>query len=199
MTSPLPISTADQPSLTTTTPAFRAAISRLTTSIRHSLSQSRPWSELLDRSALSRPDSVTDAASRIRKNLSYFKLNYTTLLAVILSFSLFTNPLSLILLLLLLTAWAKLYLMNNNGPLVLFGRTFSDVEKLGVLIVLTVVVVFLTSVGSVLITASMIGFTVICVHGAFRAPEDLFLDDQDPVGNAGLLSFLGGPAAPSIA
>uniref|UniRef100_A0A2P2NHK7 PRA1 family protein n=1 Tax=Rhizophora mucronata TaxID=61149 RepID=A0A2P2NHK7_RHIMU len=73
----------------------------------------------------------------------------------------------------------------------MFGRTFSDRETLGILVVLSVVVVFLTSVGSVLISALMAGVAIVCVHGAFRAPEDLFLDEQEPA-VTGFLSFLGG-------
>ncbi|GLT89241.1 hypothetical protein SLE2022_072320 [Rubroshorea leprosula] len=181
------------------TPAFRAFISRLSSSIRHGLSQRRPWTELIDRTSMSRPDSLSEAYSRIRKNLSYFKVNYVTLLAVVLAFSLLSHPLSLLVLLGLLAAWLFLYLFRpSDQPLVLFGRTFSDRETLGVLVVLTVFVVFLTSVGSLLMSALMVGAAIVCLHGAFRVPEDLFLDDQEPV-NAGLLSFLGGAASSAAA
>ncbi|CAL9118957.1 unnamed protein product [Musa acuminata var. zebrina] len=47
------------------TPAFRIFLSRLSDSIHRSLSNRRPWSELVDRSAFSRPDSLADAASRL--------------------------------------------------------------------------------------------------------------------------------------
>ncbi|GLT92912.1 hypothetical protein SLE2022_107230 [Rubroshorea leprosula] len=180
------------------TPAFRAFISRLSSSIRHGFSQRRPWSELIDRTSMSRPDSLSDAYSRIRKNLSYFKVNYVTLLAVVLAFSLLSHPLSLLVLLGLLAAWVFLYLFRpSDQPVVLFGRTFSDRETLGALVVLTAFVVFLTSVGSLIISALMVGVGIVCLHGAFRIPEDLFLDDQEPA-NAGFLSFLGG-AASSVA
>ncbi|KAK9140511.1 hypothetical protein Scep_010192 [Stephania cephalantha] len=38
-------------------------------------------------------------------------------------------------------------------------------------------VVFLTSVGFVLISKLMLGFEILFAHGAFRVLEDLFLDD----------------------
>nr|GEX44491.1 PRA1 family protein B3-like [Tanacetum cinerariifolium] len=38
---------------------------------------------------------------------------------------------------------------------------------------------------------------VLCVHGAFKVPEDLFLDEQEPV-NGGFLSFLGGAASNAV-
>ncbi|XP_059627934.1 PRA1 family protein B3-like [Cornus florida] len=181
------------------TPAFRSFITRLTSSVRQGLAQRRPWLELVDRSSLARPDSLTDAASRIRKNFSYFRVNYVTLLALVLALSLLSHPLSLLVLLGLLASWFFLYLFRpSDQPIVLFGRTFTDRETLGVLVVSTIVVVFLTSVGSLLISALLVGLAIVCTHGAFRVPEDLFLDDQEPA-NAGFLSFLGGAASSAAA
>lgn len=183
------------------TPAFRAFLSRLSTSVRYGFSQRRPWSELIDRSAMARPLSLSEAYSRIRKNFTYFRVNYVTLLALVLALSLLTHPFSLLVLLSLLGAWAFLYLFRpSEQPLVILGRTFSDTETLAGLVLLTVIVVFVSSVGSLLISALLIGLAIVCAHGAFRVPEDLFLDDQEPA-NAGFLSFLGGAAsaaAPSV-
>eukprot|EP00258_Populus_trichocarpa_P006992 XP_002311249.1 PRA1 family protein B3 [Populus trichocarpa] len=197
MSSPtIPISnpqTLSQPPIAT--PAFRTFLSRLSISIRQGFSQRRPWYELIDRSSMARPDSISEAATRIRKNLSYFKVNYITLLALILGFSLLSHPLSLLALLSLLASWIFLYLFRpSDQPLVILGRTFSERETLGILVVLTIVVIFLTSVGSLLISALMVGFALVCAHGAFRVPDDLFLDDQEPA-SAGFLSFLGGGAS----
>lgn len=89
-----------------------------------------------------------------------------------------------------------MYLLRpSDPPLVLFGRTFSDRETLLGLVVVTFLVVFLTSVGSLIISALLIGSALVCLHGALCMPEDLFLDEVDSVtGGAarGLLSFLGG-------
>ncbi|KAG2324940.1 hypothetical protein Bca52824_007668 [Brassica carinata] len=176
------------------TPAFRTFFSRLSTSIRDGLSQRRPWAELVDRSSMARPESLTDALSRIRKNLAYFKVNYAAVVSLVLAFSLFSHPLSLLVLLGLLAGWMFLYLFRpSDQPLVVFGRTFSDRETLLALALSTIVVVFMTSVGSLLTSALMVGVAIVCVHGAFVVPDDLFLDDQEPA-NAGLLSFLGGSA-----
>ncbi|KAJ4885158.1 PRA1 family protein B1 [Raphanus sativus] len=176
------------------TPAFRTFFSRLSTSIRDGLSQRRPWAELVDRSSMARPESLTDALSRIRKNLAYFKVNYVAVVSLVLAFSLFSHPLSLLVLLGLLAAWMFLYVFRpSDQPLVVFGRTFSDRETLLALALSTVVVVFMTSVGSLLTSALMIGVAIVCLHGAFVVPDDLFMDDQEPA-NAGLLSFLGGSA-----
>ncbi|EPS71420.1 hypothetical protein M569_03332 [Genlisea aurea] len=184
------------------TPALRSFVSRLTATVRHVLSRQRPWTELLDRSAFSRPESLTEAASRIRKNFSYFRINYFTVIALWLGFSLVSHPFSLIVLLGLLAAWIFLYAFRTSDqPLIIAGRSFSERETLGVLVLSTIVVVFLTSVGSLIISALLVGLGVAGVHGAFRVPEDLFLDDQEQSVNPGLgfLSFLGGAASSAAA
>ena len=178
-------------------PAFRIFISRFVESVRRSLADRRSWSELIDRSAFSRPESTSEAISRIRKNLSYFRVNYMAVIAAVLAVSLFTNPVSLLVLLGLLAGWCFLYLFRpTDTPLVILGRHLSDWETLLGLSALTVIVVFLTSVVSVIITAVFVGAAIVGAHGAFRVPEDLFLDDQEPGGaTTGFLSFLGSATA----
>ncbi|KAI8015435.1 PRA1 family protein B4 [Camellia lanceoleosa] len=194
---PLPIS---NPRSTTccimlhTTPP-RCVAHRLSDSLRCALAHCCPWSKLADRSAFYHPDTISDAASRVRNNFSYFRVNYLTLLAAILALSLLSHPFSLLTLLSLLAAWAFLYLFRpSDQPVTIFSRSFSDHETLGVLILVTVVVIFLTSVGSLLLWATLVRLGIVRVHGAFRVPEDLFLDDQKPLGS-GLFSFIGGAAS----
>ncbi|KAJ4892049.1 PRA1 family protein B2 [Raphanus sativus] len=192
--------TQPQPQPPINTHAFRTFLSRLSSSLRDGLSQRRPWLELADRSSFARPDSLTDSISRIRKNLAYFKVNYAAIVSLVLAFSLLSHPFSLLVLLSLLGAWMFLYLFRSSDqPLVIFGRGFSDRETLLGLVVATVVVVFMTSVGSLLTSALTVGVAVVCLHGAFRVPDDLFLDEQEPAANAGLLSFIGNSAATSAA
>ncbi|XP_028108091.1 PRA1 family protein B3-like [Camellia sinensis] len=180
------------------TPALRAFIARLSDSLHRTLAHRRPWSELADRSAFYHPDTISDTASHICNNFSYFRVNYLTLLAAVLALSLLSYPFFLLTLLSLLAAWLFLYLFRpSDQPVTIFGRLFSDRETLGVLILVTVVVIFLTSIGSLLLWATLVGLGIVCVHGAFRVLEDLFLDDQEPLGS-GLFSFIGG-AASSVA
>ncbi|KAL8260251.1 hypothetical protein R6Q59_028204 [Mikania micrantha] len=190
--------TASHP-ISVPTSTIRLLSSRLSSSLRRSFSQNRPWSELADRTSFSRPISFSDATVRIRRNFSYFRVNYTTILACVIAVSLISHPFSLLLLLGLLAAWIFLYVFRPaDQPLVLFRRAFSGRETLVILIFFTIVVVFLTNVGSVMISALLIGLAILCVHGGFRVPEDLFLDDQEPV-NGGFLSFLGGAGSSAAA
>jgi len=154
----------------------RAFLSRLLDSGRRALSGARPWSELADRAALSRPESLADATSRLRKNLAYFRVNYAAVVALSLGASLLAHPFSLAALLALLAA---------------FGRTFSDKEVLGGLIASSALVVFLTSVGSLIFSALALGAAVVCAHGAFRVPEELlFVDEAAEQSGNPLMSFL---------
>lgn len=177
--------------------AARALWSGISQTVQSGLSNRRPWSELFDRSGFAKPESFSDASLRLRKNYSYFRTNYLAVVTGVLAISLLTNPLSLILLAALLAAWVFLYLFRqaSDPPFTVFGRQFSDRETLFVLIVSTVVVIFLTSVGYVLVSALMVGVSLVCAHGAFRVPEDLFLDDVEPLTRVpSLLSFLAGGA-----
>ncbi|KAK9995279.1 hypothetical protein SO802_019965 [Lithocarpus litseifolius] len=109
--------------------------------------------------------------------------------------SLLSHPFSLIILLSLLAALLLLYSFRlSDQPLVIMGRTFSDFKTLISLITVTVIVMFLTSVGSLLITAGMVRMGIVCAHDSFRIPKDLFLDEQETSGGPGLFSFIGGAA-----
>lgn len=197
----LPISNAAaQPptnhQLSTNSPV-RAFITAISDNIRFGLANRRPWSEVADRSAFSKPESLSEATLRLRKNYNYFRTNYLTIITAVLAISLLTNPFSLILLSALLAAWLFLYVFRQSSdpPIVFFGRQFSDRETLLFLIVSTIGVIFLTSVGSVLVSALMIGVAIVSMHGAFRAPEDLFLNEQEPQGGVpGFLTLLSGGA-----
>jgi len=192
--SPLPTSAspATVPVITTAPPtAARAFFSGLLEGTNNALFQRRPWPELVDHNSLEKPAAMAKAVTRDRKNWAYFRVNYLLLLSGVLAFSLLSNPISFFLLVGLLGGWIFLYLLRRE-PLVLLDRTYSDREVLGILTVLTIVIVFMTNVGAVLISALMIGVAIVCAHGAFRVPEDLFLDEEEPV--PGFLSFLGGPA-----
>lgn len=198
-----PQTTTDVTTATTQQSAVRSLFSQISGTVRSSLSNSRPWPELVDRSAFSKPESISEATLRIRKNYAYFRINYISIITVVLAISLLTNPLSLFLLAGLLAAWFFLYIFRSasDPPLTILGRQFSDRETLVGLVASTVVVIFLTSVGSVLVSALMVGVAIVCLHGAFRAPEDLFLDEQEPqAGVPGFLSYFTGaaPAAPPV-
>jgi len=103
-------------------------------------------------------DNLSDALSRIRKNLGYFRANYLAVLLGVVILSMLWNPISIIVLALLGSGWAYLFVIRME-PLVISGRVISDREKLiGMAAVSIPSSVFgITSVGSVLISGVIVG------------------------------------------
>jgi PRA1 family protein 1 len=180
--------------LSDTSPAFRLFVSRLSETARRSLEDRKPWTELLNRSAFSRPDSLSDAIGRLRRNLGYFRINYAAMVAFSLVASLLAHPFSLIVFLSILGAWCFLYVFRaSTQPVVLFRHTFTDREMLLSLVVTSMLAFFLTSVASLIISGLLVGGTIVAAHSAFHVPEDLFLYDPSAASNGNpinrLLSF----------
>ncbi|KAK9727301.1 hypothetical protein RND81_05G272300 [Saponaria officinalis] len=171
-------------------PSFRMFVFRANESAHRASASRQPWSDLFDYDSFSRPPSLSEGASRIRNNLSYFRINYLVLLAGLLALSLISHPLSLISLLLLISAWLFLYFFKpSDHPLILCSHTFSNNETLALLVVATFLLLFFTSVGSLLISTTLLGGAIICIHGAFRDPVRLFLDGQDEASSTGFFSI----------
>lgn len=166
---------------------FWAFAGRAQDAVNLALAQKRPWAEVADRSQLAKPESFSEAITRARKNWFYFRINYSIILTGVVALSLIFNPGALFFLLALLAGWVYLYLIRSE-PLVINGRTFSEREVLLGMSVFTIIMIFMTSVGSILISALLIGGAICFAHGAYRVPDDLFLDEQESAG--GFLSFL---------
>lgn len=172
------------------------AITKLRESAGHVLAQRRPWSEIVDRSAYSKPASVAEASSRVRKNVSYFKVNYVLFMVGVLVLCLVTNPFSMFMLGTLAVAWLYLFTIRTE-PLVINGRTLSEREKLwGMSALSFVLVFFLSSAGNVIFMGVCLGIAGVVIHGSFRVPDDLFLDDNE--GSGGFFSFLKPPTQGGI-
>ncbi|KAG2332520.1 hypothetical protein Bca52824_003700 [Brassica carinata] len=166
-------------------PAFRAFINRISETVANGLSQRRPWAEL-DRSALSKPESISEAAVRIRKNYSYSR-SPTRRRDGDRRFSLVTHPL-LAFLLCLLASWLFLYLFRpSDQPVVILSYLLRSRDAR----VLDLV-------------QHLRGFPHgcwICSRFGCDGSGGSFLDEQEPAAT-GFLSFLGGAAssaAPVIA
>ncbi|KAG8088826.1 hypothetical protein GUJ93_ZPchr0011g28795 [Zizania palustris] len=167
-----PVITPTSIASTDANPAITCAfLGGLLNSVKRALLGARPWMELIDRSAFSRPDSLSDATARLPKNLAYFRVNYAAIIALSHATVLLAHPFSLATLLTLLAAW------ETNGSLIA-ASSF---------------VVFLTSTGSLIFSVLALGATLFCAHGAFCVSEDLFLNEPDQANSGAsvnLLSFI---------
>eukprot|EP00798_Chlamydomonas_sp_ICE-L_P003380 gene3380-13417_t len=141
--------------------------------------QAKPWGEVVDRSSWSKPENLTEAATRVRKNAAYFRINYLIVMLTTCTVTFLMNPSSLLVLGLLLGFWIY-FLFVKTTPVEIAGRTLSEREKLlGMAAISFITIFFLTSVGTVFFFALSISVAVVCLHGAFREPDNLFLDDGE--------------------
>ncbi|KAL6744982.1 prenylated rab acceptor family protein [Haematococcus lacustris] len=141
--------------------------------------QQKPWAEVVDRTALSKPANLAEALGRIKKNTAYFKVNYLVVVLTTCVVTFLMHPSSLFVLGLLLAAWIYLLFIRQQ-PVVISGRQLSDREKMMAMSAISFVTIFfLTSVGTVFFSALSISLAVVCAHGALREPDNLFIDDAE--------------------
>lgn len=177
--------------------AFMAFLSRTKESMGALVKERKPWNEVFDRSSFAKPANISEATGRLRKNAGYFKVNYALFIIATTAMCFLASPSALIVLGFLAAMWFVL-LVLRPGPITIGGRTFGEREKFfGLLGFSLVVAFFLSSIGEVLFYA--LGLSILCIiaHGAFRVPDDLFLDEPEAGGS--ILSFLNMPAAVPLA
>ncbi|OIW11849.1 hypothetical protein TanjilG_31599 [Lupinus angustifolius] len=153
-------------------------ISRARQTIKAGLGTRRPWKLMFNHRSFNVPTAVTAAVSRLRFNLSYFRMNYATVALFILFLSLLWHPISLIVFILIMAAWLFLYFLRDQ-PLVLVGHVVDDRVVLVVMAVITVVVLLLTHATVNIMVAVSVGVVVVVVHAVFRKTENLYLDEEE--------------------
>ncbi|KAL2942481.1 PRA1 family protein E [Bienertia sinuspersici] len=190
------------PITTTTTTSTPSTVDSFITFTAHKtqtlISHHRPWHQLLSLSSFSLPSSYSDAMSRIRRNLNYFRFNYSLFILIILFLSLLWHPFSMIVFLLLFLLWIFLY-FSRDEPIFVYNHSIDDRFVLLALTIVTVLALAFTNVGFNVLISLIVGFSVVGLHAAFRSVDDLFLDEDD-VSSGGFTSTSEGqPLRPAYA
>ncbi|GAX75235.1 hypothetical protein CEUSTIGMA_g2680.t1 [Chlamydomonas eustigma] len=173
--------------------ALNTVINRIKDSSYAVIKLQKPWSEVFDRTVLSKPSSFGEALTRVKKNSAYFRVNYLIVMLTTTLATFLLHPTALIILGLLIAGWIWVIFIKS-APLVIGGRTLSDRETLIAMSGISFITIFfLTSVGAVFFSALSLSVAIVVLHGAFREPDNLFLDEAES--QQPFLSFLTGSTA----
>lgn len=104
---------------------------------------------------MSLPYNYSEAITRVRRNLNYFRVNYAMIILVILFISLVYHPISMIVFLAISVAWFYYF---REEAIVISGTQLDDRLVLVGLGLVTVVALALTHVGLNVLVALIIGF-----------------------------------------
>ncbi|MFQ6623810.1 hypothetical protein Gotur_004044 [Gossypium turneri] len=164
-------------------------LSRAKERIKEGLGARRPWKLMFNFHSINFPGNLSEAITRVRTNVAYFRMNYAMIVLLILFLSLLWHPISLLVFVAMMAAWLFLYFLRDE-PLVVFRRTIDDRVVLVVLGVLTIVFLLLTDATTNILVSLLIGAVVVLVHASFRRTDDLY----DEESGEGLIS---GPSSSS--
>ncbi|KAL4589233.1 hypothetical protein LXL04_002138 [Taraxacum kok-saghyz] len=145
--------------------------------IQTGLGTRRPWKEMFNLGSINFPQGISEAFSRVKTNIGYFRMNYAIVVLVILFLSLLWHPISLIVLTVLMAAWLFLYFLRGE-PLTIFHRVIDDRVVLGVLSVVTIVLLLLTDATMNIVLSILGGIVLVLIHAVLRKTEDLYLDEE---------------------
>ncbi|CAA7016796.1 unnamed protein product [Microthlaspi erraticum] len=152
--------------------------------IKAGIAPIRPWNVMFDFHSTELPRGVSEAFSRIKTNLGYFRRNYViVVLMVVLIFnfiatfdSLIKYPISFIGFTVLIFLW--IFYLLRDEPIKLFRYHIDDLIVRSCLTLITVALLLLTNATINISWPLLIGVVLVLIHSVVRKTDDLFLDEH---------------------
>ncbi|XP_075483310.1 PRA1 family protein G2-like [Primulina tabacum] len=164
-----------------------AVISRSTQNLTVCLSRARPWPEFLATTAIiDLPPSFSAATHRLRRNSSYFSVNYAIIVTACAAASLIGAPIALIVIGFVFFLWLILHFFRED-PLLIWGYHVNDLAVILGLVLVSIAALWIIGPLNNLSIGIGVGLLIFAIHGVLRNPEGLFLDENDAVSD-GLVS-----------
>ncbi|KAL7593524.1 PRA1 family protein G2 [Lactuca sativa] len=151
------------------------------------LSLHRPWSEFISGAdSFDRPASLTLTGTRLGVNSKYFGVNYGIIITICAAVSLIGDPTTLLVFASVFTLWLVLYFFRED-PMVVWGHHVHDHLVTAALVLVTGVSIWIRGFVTSLLIGIAVGILFSVVHGVFRNPQGIYLDEQDAASD-GLIS-----------
>ncbi|KAI3510159.1 hypothetical protein L1887_25690 [Cichorium endivia] len=151
------------------------------------LSLRRPCQEFVfGAGSFDMPDSLNLTATRLGVNSKYFGVNYGIIITACAAVSLIGDPTILVVFASVFTLWLVLYFFRED-PMVVWGHHVHDHLVTAALVLITGVSIWIIGFVTNLMIGIAVGVLISIVHGVFRNPQGIYLDENDAASD-GLIS-----------
>jgi len=127
--------------------------------------QVRPWGPFIESESLGAPSNGDELASRVKHNFKYYAGNYLLIAGFILAVTVYFTPALVVVIATSVGTGVGLFLQPS---LVVSGHRVVDTEKLAVVLILSVIIVWLTETSNVIYTAFFFTSIITITHSALR-------------------------------
>eukprot|EP00127_Corallochytrium_limacisporum_P004492 Clim_evm19s165 gene=Clim_evmTU19s165 len=138
---------------------------------RQQMNDVKPWSEFVDRSKMSAPRSTSDLTDRIRTNIRRFLPNYILISAGLFVYCIVTSPMLLIGL--AFGIGGAYYVQTKANPIMVGSIQIQVHHQFALVGVVTLILLYLASAGSVIFWIIGASITIIAIHAACVTTENL--------------------------
>lgn len=130
--------------------------------------QSKPWSEFMDRTRISRPQSLGEFMNRVNHNLVHFKVNYSLIACLVLVWALITNLWLVAIVGVAVGGFAWVASNNSNSDIQVpfVNKVLTKKQAYAALVAFTVPALWLVGAVSVMFWVAAVSAMVIVGHAS---------------------------------